>query len=173
MRGDGMRQDLVDGLPVATNLRVDVWHMDGGNPVLLRSEREHNLCTLTGRNLLRDLLHWNSTGDGTQPSGLNRFAVGTSTAAFAAASSQLGAETFRDSFTQRTKTDGQTVYKYFLGAASGNGVTLTEAGLFGNGASTAANNGTMYAGAIYTGIAKTTSIGVTYTWTLTWADDGV
>lgn len=165
-------------LPPDCNLEIEVWHMDGPQPMLIQRLAGHNIVPLTGRNLARDLLYWASTADGTRPSGINVFAIGTSTGAFSASSTSLGAEVYRDtSFTQRTKTDGQTVYKYFLGvgttASAFNGVTLTEAALYANGASTAANNGTPYALSLYTGIAKTTSLGITFNWTATWADDGV
>lgn len=163
----------VDGLLPRVNLDIAVWDVDGNEPILIDSTQRHNLVTLAGRNLIRDLLYWNSTADNPRPFGLNYFSAGTSTAAFAASSTALGTEVFRDSFTQRTKTDGQTVYKYYLTSNDANGNTLTEAGLHGNSSSTGANTGELYAGALYTAIAKTTSIAITYSWTLTWADDGV
>lgn len=165
------------------NLAIEVWHSTGDllstgdidqhGAQRVGAAMVHNIVTLTGRNLIRDVLYWLTTGDGAAVTGLNRFAVGTSSGTFTAASSQLNAEVFRDSWTARTKSDGQTAYKYFLGTGSANGQTLKEAGIFGNAASTAANNGTLYAAATYSGIAKTTAIGITYTWTLSWADDGV
>lgn len=170
-----------DGLQPRVNLRLEAWRSTGelagfddlANAELVFSTEIHNIVPLTGRNLIRDCLHWLTTADGTQPTGLNRFAVGTSSSGFGAASTRLNNEVFRDSWTARTKTDGQTVYKYFLGTGSANANTLVEAGIFGNGATTAANNGTLYSAATHSSIAKTTAIGITYTWTLTWVDDGV
>ncbi len=162
---------FVDSLLLKGELDIQPWRVDSeGRHHPLPSICVPNLTTLLGRNLVRDLLWWQSTGDGTQPAGLNKFAIGTSTSAYTASSTAMGNESFRDSFTQRTVSDGQMVIKYYLasGSATSN-PSLTEAALWGNNASTASGNGTLYAGTVHSAVAKTTAIAITYTWTLTFS----
>lgn len=146
---------------------------DAATGRLLRSEERHNLVTLRGRNLIRDLLYWISAGDDPRPSGINYFALGTGTVQPQAGDTALQTEVFRDTFTQRVKSDGQTVYKYYLASTAANGYTLTEAGLFGDGATATAGSGALYARVTFPGIVKTSAIAVTFAWTLTWSDDAV
>jgi hypothetical protein len=79
----------------------------------------------------------------------------------------LGTEVFRDVFTSKTYAAGQIIIKYFLASGSANGNTLTEAGLFGDDATGAADSGTLFARVVHSGVAKTSSIAITYTWTIT------
>jgi hypothetical protein len=116
----------------------------------------NNLVTLAGRNLVRDLLRGESTLE------LSHFAVGTGTAAAAATDTALGAEVHRDLITQTTVADGQLTERFYLPSTAANGSTLTEAGLF-----TAASGGTLYARVTHAGIAKTSSIAVSYDWVIT------
>lgn len=162
---------LRERLVPRVNLRLDVRSATDGR--LLARHETHNLVTTAGRNLIRDLLHWASAADDPRPSGLTYFAVGTGSTAPAAGDVQLGAEVARDVFTQRTKATGQLEIKFYLASTQANGSTLREAGLFGNGATAAANSGSLYARALHDAIAKTSAIAITYTWTLTWTDDGV
>lgn len=163
--------ELVLTLRARVNLVIDVHDAKSGE--LLRRDERHNLATLAGRNLIRDLLFWKDASDDPRPSGLNFFATGTGATAPAAGDTTLGVEVFRDVVTNRVKTDGQLVLKYFLASTDANGNTLTEAGLFGNGATATADSGTLYARATFTGIVKTSAIAVTFAWTCTWSDDGV
>lgn len=139
---------------VGVNLLVDVH--DAATGELLEHHAEHNLVTLAGRNLVRDLLN-----EGTD-SGLTHLAVGSGTTAAAAEDTALVAEVARDTFTKRATTDGVLTLTYFLGTASANGSTLTEAGLFNAGTA-----GTLFARAVHDAIAKSSSVTITYTWQIT------
>jgi hypothetical protein len=118
----------------------------------------HNLAVTSGKNLLRDFLN----NDGVD--GLTYFAVGTDNTAAASGDTALGTEVFRKLFTQTNKTSGSLNIKTYVGSTEGNGNTLTEAGLFGGAATGATDSGTLYARATFTGIAKTSAIGVTFDW---------
>jgi len=155
-----------DALFPRVNVAVEV--ADAQTGALLDHLETHNLVVLAGRNLARDLLYWKSTGDDPRPLGLNWFGVGTSTVAATAADVALGVEMFRDQFTSRSKSDGQCIYQYYLGSGSANGNTLGEVGLFGSSATSSSGSGVLYARAVHTGVAKTASVAITYTWTLSW-----
>lgn len=139
---------------VGVNLTIDV--QDASTGELLHRDELHNLVTLAGRNLVRDLL--NEATDG----GLTHLGVGSGDVAVAASDTALVAELLRDLFTKRTPGDGALTLTYFLGSTAANGSTLQEAGLF-----TAATAGTLFARAVHEPIAKSASITVTYTWQVT------
>jgi hypothetical protein len=120
--------------------------------------KRHNLAVMTGRNLLRDFLNGDSVD------GLSYSAVGTDNTAAASGDTTLGTEVFRKLFTQTNKTSGSLNIKTYVGSTEGNGSTLVEAGLFGGAATGATDSGTLYARATFTGIAKTSAIGVTFDW---------
>ncbi|MBT9134884.1 MAG: hypothetical protein DDT38_01626 [Firmicutes bacterium] len=157
---------MTDNLKPCVNVEIEV--RDSATGALIRRETRHNLVTMTGRNLIRDLLHWTDAPDGLRRSGLNFMALGTGAVAPVAANTALQTEVFRSTITQRIRTDGQTVYRLFLGSASANGHTLTEAGLFGDTATITAGSGILYARVTFAGIVKTSAIAVTFAWTLTW-----
>jgi hypothetical protein len=141
------------------NVTIEV--RDALTDKLLKKITTHNLVVTAGRDLIRDFLYDGST---VTVDGLTHFAVGTNATAEVAANTTLGTETARELITQKTKNSAQLTVKYYLGSGVANGVTLAECGLFN-----AASAGTMYARATYTGIAKTASITITYTWILTWS----
>ncbi len=154
---DGKLQGMTnrrDTTEIGVILVVDV--RDAATGEILETHEEHNLVTLAGRNLVRDLL--NEASD----TGLNYFAIGTGTAAAAEGDVALGAEVVRDVFTQRSAADGVLTIAYFLSSATANGSDLTEAGLF-----TLSTAGTMFARAVHPAITKTSSVTVTYTWAIT------
>ena len=92
-------------------------------------------------------------------------AVGTGLAAPTHGDTALGAEVFRDVFTQTTPATGRILYRYFLGPNDANGNTLAEVGLLN-----AASLGTLYARVVLMSpIVKTISIAVTFGWTLSWS----
>ncbi len=144
----------IDPIAVDCNVRIDV--CDAATGELLEREELHNLVTLAGRNLIRDLL--NESTD----SGLTHFAVGGTDTAPAAGDTQLAAEIYRDTFTKRTAVDGVLTLTYFLPSGAANGSTLREAGLLN-----AAAGGVLFARAVFGAIAKTASVTVTYTWSIT------
>ena len=143
---------------IRLNVNVMIVAHDIKTGKVLRIEKKHNLAVTSGLNLLRDFLNGDSVN------GLSYCAVGTDSTAAVAGDTLLGAETFRKVFTQTNKTSGNLNIKTYIGSAEGNGSTLTEAGLFGDAATAAADSGTLYARVTFTGIAKTSSIGITIDW---------
>ena len=137
-----------DNIILPVNVEISIFDVKTGE--LLDKIQRHNLATLSGRNLIRDLLNGNVVP------GLNYFAVGTGIVVPAATDIALGVEIIRDLFTSTTKTDGSLNIKYYLTSGNANGSSLTEAGLF--------SNTTLFARLTHAAIAKTANIAVTYSW---------
>jgi len=150
-----------DSFQVRVNVIKEVHSTETGE--LLRTEKTHNLFVDAGLNLIRDFFN------GSVLTGFERFAIGTGTATVAAANTQLQTEVFRDVFTQKTTATKQLTVKYYLASGSANGNTITEAGIFGNGATATINSGTLCARVLFTADAKTSSEAWTYTWIFTFA----
>jgi hypothetical protein len=140
------------------NVDADVWETRSGQRRrFVRRISTHNLTVNAGLDMIRDLLAGDALG------GITTFKVGTDNTAVVAGQTDLVASVHSNTVTSKTKGAQQLVVKYFLGSASANGHTLREAGLF-NGA------GTMYARVVLASdIVKTSSLTVTFTWTLTWS----
>lgn len=140
--------------PIGLDCNVTIEVRDAASGRLLRRERQHNLVTLAGRNLIRDFLN------GTASSGtISHLAVGTGTAAPTANDTALGTEVFRDAVTKRTPDAGKLQVQYYLASTAANGSNLTEAML-----TTAASGGLCFARVTFQAIAKTASITMTFTW---------
>ena len=175
MSGVLLRQGRMTDVPAYVNMRAVGWRvladrevatvpadrriwMRGRWHALAHVQEAHNLAVTAGRNLIRDFLN------GDAVTGLTHFALGTDGTAVTAADTALGAEVFRDVFTQTTKDAAKLTVKYYLDSSSANGNTLREAALLN-----AASGGTMYARvALPDAIVKTTSLAYTFTWDLTW-----
>lgn len=115
-----------------------------------------NLVVDAGLNLIRDRLA------GTSSAYATHLAVGTGSTAASASQTTLVTEVFRDVLTSTTTASKAVTLKYYLAAGSANGNTLREIGLF-----TASSGGTMIARALLaSSIVKTSSVTVTFTWTL-------
>lgn len=167
----GRQISIVHGVRENHNVELEVWDAKTGE--VLEKQTCHNLVVSAGLNVIRDLLHWMTTADGTRPLGIYYMSVGSGTAAFASTSTGLNTERHRDTPTQRTKSAAQTIYKLFVSASQSNGYTLTESGLHANTTSTSANTGELYGAVIWnSGVAKTSAIGITVEHTVSWADDG-
>ncbi|MDE2099069.1 MAG: hypothetical protein KGL39_17580 [Patescibacteria group bacterium] len=152
------RTVMRDGIAIEANLRIERRSLDGR---LLGAIEVANLVVTVGRNLVRDFL------SGAAVTALSEFAIGTGSAAPANTDTQLVTEVFRDIFTSvSSPMDGQLQIQYYLGSTSANGYTISEAGLFGNGATAAANSGTLYARGTFAGEAKDSTQAWTFTWTL-------
>lgn len=134
---------------------------EDGKP--LYTETVKNLIVLAGRNLVRDLLK----GDVT--TGLTYFAVGTGTTAADTSDTTLETEVFRNTITQQTAGAGTLQVKYVLGSTEANGNTITEAGVFGDAATGVADTGTLFSRTTFTGVVKSASIQITFTWTYTFS----
>lgn len=150
-----------DNFKVHVNVKKEVHDAVTGE--LLRTEETHNLFVDAGLNMLRDFLNVGAV------TGLNRFAIGTGTTAVTAADTLLVTEVFRDQFTQKTTASKQLTVKYFLASGSANGNTITEAGIFGNGATNTANSGTLFARVLQTADAKTSAEAWTFSWIFTFS----
>jgi hypothetical protein len=151
---------MKDKIEIIANLTIAVFDAVTGK--LLDVIKKHNLYVTLGKTLIANLL--NCTADVT---GLNYFAVGTGDTAAALTDTKLEAEEFRDTFTKTTVTTGNLNVQYYLASGDANGNTLTEAGLFGDDATGVADSGTLAARAVHTGIAKTASVAITYSWDIT------
>jgi hypothetical protein len=147
---------LAEVLGLDANLEVTVQEARTGE--LVGRRLVHNRVPLTVRNAVRDLL--NGVGGGPSLT-VGWFALGTGAAPPADGDTALGAEVFRDAVTSRIPSSGSLNVQYFLGTTSANGSTLTEAGLFNASAA-----GTLLARASFAGIAKTASLTVTFSWTI-------
>jgi hypothetical protein len=148
---------IQDSLPLTANLEIRVEDAQTGE--ILQVEKLHNLVVTLGRNYVRDFLN-NDTG----MTGLTHFTVSTSTSVEAASDTGIGNEIHRALLTQKTKATASLNCKYYLASGSANGYTLAKAALYGNGATTSTGTGTLYAEALFTAIAKTASIAVTFSW---------
>lgn len=154
--------DISTNFKVHVNVKKEVHSADTGE--LLRTEETHNLFVDAGLNLIRDFF------DGDAVTGMNRFAIGTGTTAVTALDTKLATEVFRDAFTQKTGTVSKTLtIKYYLASGSANGNTITEAAIFGNGATDTVDTGTLCARVILTADAKTSAEAWTWTWIFTFA----
>jgi hypothetical protein len=87
------------------------------------------------------------------------FGVGSGTGAPSGGDLVLGTERFRAVVTQVSVLGPTMTLKFYLDVNSGNGNTLTEAGLFGQ-----SSGGPMFARITYAAKVKTSASTVTYTW---------
>ena len=129
---------------------------DALTDAILEQYERRNMFVLSGRNVVRDYIANES------PAGATHVAVGTGTTGAVDSDTTLQTEVFRGAVTKITKNSSFLDIFYYLPSTAANGSTLTEAGIFN-----ASSGGSMFARAIYTGISKTSSIAVTYDWTLT------
>lgn len=150
--------DIREGSRIEVNVLKQVHCAITGE--LLREEKAHNLVVDAGLNLENDFLN------SLVVTGIERFAIGTGSTAVSSADTSLVTEVFRDQFTQITKGDKTTDFKYFLASGSANGNIITEAGLFANGATDVAGSGTLYARVVLLADEKTSAEAWTFTWTV-------
>jgi hypothetical protein len=145
---------------IITNVKIEVIDVDTNE--LLQTIEKHNLVTTLGKNLVRDML-----GMASGITGLNYIAMGTDDTVAAITDTVLGAEEHRDVFTDTLYDTAKVTFKYYLDSSTANGVTLVEAGLFGDNATASADSGTLFARVVHTDIVKTSSVAVTYSWDIT------
>ena len=96
-----------------------------------------NLVVTAGKVLVADFLV------GETRTGLNYHAIGTNTTAPAAGDTQLGTETARKAFTSIARSSTSVVVSVFYTAAQST-FNIKEGGIFGNGATAAADSGTLF-----------------------------
>ena len=145
---------------IITNVKIEVLDVDSNK--LLQTIEKHNLVTTLGKNLVRDML-----GMASGITGLNYIAMGTDDTAAAITDTTLGDEEHRDVYTDTLYDTAKVTFKYYLDSSTANGVTLSEAGLFGDNASATPDSGTLFARVVHTDIVKTSSVAVTYSWDIT------
>ena len=141
-----------EGVPLKG--RVTITARDADGRVVERREVD-NLVTLAGRNLVRDLLI------GTGGVDLSHVAVGTNSDATVEGDRDMGAEVARLEITQREAQSGAVFVRHYLPSTEANGVDLAEAGIF-----TASSGGIMFARTTHAAISKTSSVSITYEWTI-------
>lgn len=144
-------------IQLRANVLMEVRDAETGE--LVEAKRTKNLFVTAGRNVLRDLLRGTLASVSAGTAGY--FAVGTGTTAVAASDTAMETEVARAAVTSTNVTDGSIVIKYFLPSGTANGSSLTEAGLL-----TASSGGTLLARTVHDAIAKTSSITITYSWTI-------
>lgn len=123
--------------------------------------RVRNLVTLSGRNVIRDLLARGvpGTGAGYAPT---HFALGTGTTAVSDSDTKLVAEQYRDLFVTRQGQNSKVIWQGYLSEAQGNGFVYAEAGLFD---SAIKDQGSMLARTVFvTTVNKTSSVKLILTW---------
>ena len=122
---------------------------------LISMEKVHNKVPDAGITGILGVL----AGTGQGP--IAYFAVGTGTTAPARTDTAMQTEVYRGSVTQQIVAGPTLMIKYYLDTNSANGTTLTEAGLFDVG-----TGGVLFAHQVYSGVAKTSSNTVTFTWNI-------
>lgn len=156
-----MRHD--DTLRAEVNVDVEVRCAETGD--LIDRHERHNLFVDMGLEVLADALAGTGTYSG--EGNVTHMAVGTDNTAVVAGDDALGAEVFRGALTKVSRSGtGGVVCELYLTSVQGNGSTLREAGLF-NGDGLASPNDAMFARVTHPPITKTSSITVTYRWTIT------
>ena len=127
---------------------------------LVACERVRNTVTNGGLNVMRDLL-LGSVGQ--YPRAIAGGTDDGTALPLAATNTALGAEVFRKIILRRDSSDKTAKFQTILLTTEGNGSTYEEVGLF---TSTADDAAILVARAQHTGIAKTSSNQITYTWEL-------
>lgn len=134
---------------------VEVHGPDGTRVV-----EQANVVTNGGRNRFAALIAQDSTAF---PSYIG---IGTGSTAADVTDTALGAEVDRNAIATATSSAGVITYKAFFSKTEANGSTIAEVGLFDQAA-----GGTMLCRSVLSStVAKTTSIALTITWTITLAD---
>ena len=154
-----------DERALRVDVNVDVEVRDSETGEVVERHARHNLFVSRGLEVLADAL----AGSGTYSAegNVTHMAVGTGTTAVSAADVALVTEVFRGALTRVTRSGtGGVVCELYLTSTQANGSTLTEAALFNGDGLTTANSG-MFARVLHPPIAKSSSVTVTYRWTLT------
>ena len=145
-----------DSMSVRGYVTVEVMHDDGRREVVEQS----NVVTNVGRNKFASLL---AEDISVFPSHIG---IGTGTTAAAVTDTALATEVDRNAFISQSASAGVITYKAFFSKSEANGNTIAEVGLFD-----AAASGNMFCRSILSStIAKTASISLSITWTITLAD---
>lgn len=129
---------------------------DEGTTVIEQS----NVVTNVGRNRFAKLIAQDTS---TFPGWIG---IGTDNTAADVTDTTLGAEVDRNALTSDSANSGVITYKAFFSKSEANGNTIAEVGLFD-----AASSGNMFCRSILSStVAKTSSVSLSITWTITLAD---
>jgi hypothetical protein len=143
-----------DSLVIEANVKIEV--RDAGSGKLIKHLAEHNIVPLVARNAIRDFLF-----SGMAVGNISHFGYGTGTNDPVSGDTALQTEVYRDAITKKIANAGQVQIQQFLSSTQCNGYMLTEAALFNDPA-----GGTLFARVKHQAIEKTTSLTVTYSWTI-------
>jgi len=144
------------GLTVKGRVTVEAIHDNGETQTIITD----NIVVNNGRDRIAALLAQDVV---TFPT---HIAIGTGTTAVTVTDTAMETETDRNALSTTTSSSGVVTFKVFFSKSEANGVTLSEVGLFD-----ASSSGTLICHAILGAtIAKTSSISVNVSWTLTFAD---
>ena len=145
-----------DSMSVRGYVTVEVMHDDGRREIVEQS----NVVTNVGRNSFASLLAQDTTAF---PSHIG---IGTGTTAADVTDTALVTEVDRNALTSDSANAGVITYKAFFSKSEANGSTIAEVGLFD-----AAASGNMLCRSILSStVAKTSTISLSITWTITLAD---
>lgn len=135
---------------------VDVVHDDGHTETVAQA----NVVTNVGRNKFASLIAQDISAF---PSHIG---IGTDNTAATATDTTLGTEVDRNALTSDSASAGVITYKAFFSKSEANGNTIAEVGLFD-----AASSGNMFCRSVLSStVAKTASVSLSITWTITLAD---
>lgn len=143
----------MSGLTFDANCMIEA--RDAKTGKVLHKQAVHNKIPNIGLTSILNLL----SGTGQLP--IAYFAVGSGNVAPAAGDTALGTERYRAATASEVVSGSTLTVSFVLGTGSANGYTLTEAGLFD-----LSSGGDLFARITYAGVAKTSSITLTYTWTI-------
>ncbi len=133
-----------------------VTHEDGRTETIGQS----NVVTNVGRNQFASIIAQDTS---TFPSHIG---IGTGTTAAAVSDTALETEVDRNALVSDSATSGVITYRAFFGKDEANGNTISEVGLFD-----AASSGNLFCRSVLSStVAKTASISISLTWTITLAD---
>lgn len=142
-------------MPLRGFVSVEVIHDDGTTVI-----EQANVVTNVGRNKFAELIAQDTSAF---PS---HIAIGTGSTAATVTDTALGTEVDRNALASDSATTGVITYKAFFSKSEANGNTIAEVGLFD-----AAASGNMFCRSVLSStVAKTASVSLSITWTITLAD---
>jgi len=147
---------MLDSMKLKGHVTVEVHHEDGRTETI----SQPNVVTNVGRNRFASLLAQDITAF---PSHIG---IGTGTTAADVTDTALVAEVDRNVLASDSATAGVVTWKVFFSKSEANGNTIAEVGLFD-----ASTSGNMFCRSVLSStVAKTATVSLTITWTLTLAD---
>ena len=150
------RTNLTEKNVLKGHVRITIRNEETGEE---RVYEQDNLIVDLGANLLRDFLK------GDAVTGLTHLAIGTDATAPSDTDTGLLAEAFRKAFTDVAVDNRKLVLITFIASGEWSG-TVSELGLFGNGATDSLGTGTLFSRVTPESISKSNIESLTVEWTL-------